>query len=60
MVSYLTVNSSITILVSLSDHLINLVICQLLSNGCHDVTELSSGDEAIVITVKDLEATLLA
>jgi len=49
-----TVDSAITILISLSDHLINLIICQLLTNGCHDMTELSSGDESVVITIEDL------
>jgi hypothetical protein len=58
--SALTVNTSIAVLISLSDHLINLVISQFLSNGCHDVTELGSGDEAVVITIKDLEVTVLA
>jgi hypothetical protein len=56
----LTVNSSIAVLISLSDHLVNLIISQLLANGCHDVTELGSGDEAVVITIKDLEVTVLA
>lgn len=50
----LTVNSSITVLVSLSDHLINLVICQLLTDGGHNMTKLSSGNETIVVAVKDL------
>jgi hypothetical protein len=49
-----TVNSSITILISLPNHLINLIICQLLTNGCHDMTELSGGDETIIVTIEDL------
>jgi hypothetical protein len=49
-----TVNASITILISLSDHLINLIICQLLANGCHDMAKLSSRDESVVVTIKDL------
>jgi hypothetical protein len=49
-----TVNSSITILISLSDHLINLIIRQLLTDGCHNMTELSSRDEAVVVTVENL------
>jgi hypothetical protein len=51
----LTVDPSISILVSLSDHLIDLVISQLLSNGCHDMTEFSGRDESIVVTIKDLD-----
>jgi hypothetical protein len=50
----LTVNSSITILIGLSDHLINLIIRQLLTNGCHDMTKLSSRDEAVIVTIEDL------
>lgn len=50
----LTVDSSITILISLTNHLINLVISQLLADRCHDMTKLSSGDKAIVIAVEDL------
>lgn len=52
----LTVDPSITILVGLPDHLINLVVGQLLSNRGHDVTELSGGDKAVVITVENLES----
>lgn len=51
----LTVDSAITILVSLSDHLINLVIGELLADGGHDVSEFGSGNEAVVIAVEDLE-----
>jgi hypothetical protein len=54
-----TVDSSITILISLSDHLINLIICQLLANGCHDMTELSSRNESVVITIEDLSGQCL-
>jgi hypothetical protein len=49
-----TVDPSITILISLSNHLINLIICQFLTNRCHDVAKLGGGDETIVITVEDL------
>ena len=52
----LTVDSTITILIGLADHLINLIIGQLLTNGGHDVAELGSRDEAIVIAVEDLES----
>ena len=50
----LTVDATIAILVSLANHLINLVICELLANGCHDVTELGCRDETVVVTVKHL------
>lgn len=55
---YLTVNASVTVLVSLTDHLINLVVSQLLSDGGHDVTELSGRDEAVVVTIEDLDPTV--
>jgi hypothetical protein len=53
-----TINSSITILISLSNHFINLIICQLLTNRCHDMAELGGGDETIVVTIKDLRGSL--
>ena len=52
----LTINAAITVLVSLPDHLIDLVVGQLLANGGHDVAQLSGGNEAVVVTVKDLES----
>jgi len=51
----LTINASIAILVGLADHLVNLVISQLLANRGHDMTELGGGDEAVVVAVEDLE-----
>lgn len=51
---FLTVNSAIAILISLPDHLVNLVIGKLLADGSHDVTKLCSGDETIVVTIEDL------
>ena len=49
-----TVDAAIAVLVSLADHLVNLIVSELLANGCHDVAQLSSGDEAIVVTVEHL------
>lgn len=49
-----TVNTSITVLVSLPDHLINLIVCELLTDRGHNVSQLSSGNEAIVVTVEYL------
>jgi hypothetical protein len=49
-----TVDSPVTVLVSLSNHLIHLVVSQLLANGCHDMAKLSSGDKTVVVTIKDL------
>lgn len=49
-----TINSSIAILISLADHLIDFLVGQLLANGCHDMAKLGCGDEAVVIAVEDL------
>jgi len=49
------VDTSIAVLVGLADHLVNLIIAQLLADRGHDVAQLSGGDETVVITVEDLE-----
>lgn len=49
-----TINTSITVLVSLADHLVNLLVGQLLANRCHDMAKLGSRDETVVITIEDL------
>lgn len=50
-----TVNATIAILVGLADHLVDLVISELLADRRHDVTELGGGDEAVVVTVEHLK-----
>lgn len=55
-----TVNASVAVLVSLANHLIDLIISQLLADRGHDVTQLSSRDEAIVVTVEDLDCLVSA
>ncbi|KAK8957619.1 hypothetical protein KSP39_PZI001215 [Platanthera zijinensis] len=54
----LVVDLSITINISFADHLINLLICQLLSKVCHDMAKLGSRDEPILILVKHPEGLL--
>jgi len=49
------INTPIAVLVGLADHLVNLVIGKLLTDGGHDVTELGSGDEAVVVAIEHLE-----
>lgn len=49
-----TINSSVPVLVSLSDHLIDFVIGQLLPNGGHDVAQLSSRNESVIVTIEHL------
>jgi len=51
----LTINASIAVLVSLPDHLVDLVVGQLLADGGHDVTQFGGRDETVVIAVEDLE-----
>lgn len=51
----LTIDATIAILVSLADHLVDLVISELLTNRSHDVTKLSSRNEAVVVAVEHLE-----
>lgn len=50
----LTVNAPVAVLVGLTDHLVNLVIGQLLADRRHDMTKLGRRNEAVVVTVKDL------
>lgn len=50
----LTINAPVTVLVSLADHLINLVICKLLADRGHDVAQFSGRDEAVIVTVENL------
>jgi len=46
---------TITIDISLSDHLIDLLIGELLSEVGHNVSKLSSGDKTVSISIEDLE-----
>lgn len=54
-VAALTVDAAVSVLVSLSDHLVDLVVGQLLADRGHDVAQLGSGDESVVVAVEDLE-----
>ena len=50
-----TIDPSIAILVSLPDHLIHLIISQLLSDARHDVTQFGGRNEAVVVAVENFE-----
>lgn len=50
-----TVDSPVPVLIGLPDHLIDLVVCQLFTDGRHHVAEFCRGDEAVVVTIEDLE-----
>ena len=52
---WLTIDAPVTVLVSLTNHLIDLVVGKLLANRGHDVTQFSSRDETVVVTVEHLE-----
>ena len=51
----LVVNVTVTIDVSLTDHLIDLFVGQLLTKICHDVTQLGRRDQPVAITIEDFE-----
>jgi len=51
----LTVDPPVSVLVSLPNHLIHLVIRQFLSNRCHNMAQFSGRDEAVVVPVKHFE-----
>lgn len=53
-----TVNTTIAILVRLADHLVNLIVGELLTDRRHDVTKLGCGNEAVVVTIEYLEAII--
>merc|ERR1719510_2486784 len=51
----LVVDLAIPVDVCLADHLIHLLICELLPEIGHHVAELGRTDEAVAIAIKDLE-----
>ncbi|KAF2653122.1 t-SNARE [Lophiostoma macrostomum CBS 122681] len=51
----LTVNSPIAVLISLPDHLINLVVSQFLADRGHDMAQFGSRDIAVVVAIEHLE-----
>jgi hypothetical protein len=50
----LTVNTPVTVLVGLADHLIDLVVGQLLADRGHDMAQLGRRDETVVVAIEDL------
>mmetsp|Transcript_5766 Transcript_5766/g.11783 ORF Transcript_5766/g.11783 Transcript_5766/m.11783 type:complete len:206 (+) Transcript_5766:195-812(+) len=54
----LVVDLPVTVNVGLADHLVNLLVGQLLTKVGHHVTQLSSGDEAVAVLVEHLEGLL--
>jgi hypothetical protein len=54
-----TVNATIAVLIGLPDHLVDLLVRELLADRGHDVAEFGCGDEAVVVAVKDLFVELV-
>merc|ERR1711879_105825 len=53
----LVVDVTITINISLSDHLIDFLVGEFLSKVGHNVTELSGRNETVAISIEDLKAS---
>merc|ERR1719444_193145 len=51
----LIVDLSVTINISLADHFVNFLICKLLTQVGHHMTELSCANETVAIAIEDLE-----
>merc|ERR1712038_866278 len=51
----LVVNVTITVDIGLTDHLIDFLVGELLTEVGHDVTKLGSGYQTVTITIEDLE-----
>jgi hypothetical protein len=51
----LVVDLTVAVNVSLADHLVDLLVGELLAEVGHDVPELRSGDEAVAVLVEDAE-----
>jgi hypothetical protein len=51
-----TINPAIAVLIRLPDHLVDLIVGELLTDAGHDMPQLGSADKAIVVAIKDLES----
>merc|ERR1719478_1408185 len=54
----LVVDLAVTVNVGLADHLVDLLVGELLAEVGHDVAELSRRDEAVAVLVEDAEGLL--
>ena len=52
------IDLSIAIEVGLLNHLVNLLVCQLLPHLGHHIPQLCRGDEAIAVLVKDTKCVI--
>ncbi len=52
---FLVVDLAITIDISLADHLVHLLVSELLAEVGHDVSQLGGGDESVTVLVEHLE-----
>merc|ERR1719502_551738 len=53
---FLVIDLTLPIHVCFSDHLINLLVCQLFTKVCHDMAQLCSADKTVSIFVKNFES----
>ena len=51
----LIINGTVTVLICLINHLIDLLICQFLTELAHDSGELIAIDQTVAIAIKELE-----
>lgn len=52
---FFVVNVSITINISFSNHFINFIVCQFFSKIGHNVSQFSSWDKSVSISIEDFE-----
>ncbi len=51
----LVVDLPVTVHIGLANHLVDLLVCQLLAEVGHDMAKLSRRNEAVAVLVEDLE-----
>jgi len=49
------IDLTVTIDISLTDHLVDLLVCEFLAQICHHVTQLGRRDEAVAVLVEHSE-----
>merc|ERR1712100_764825 len=52
----LIIDLAITVNISFPDHFIDLLICELLAQIGHNMTQLGSADETVAVAIKHLES----
>lgn len=52
----LVVHPSVTVGIGFADHVVDLLVAQILAQGDHDLPNLGWGDVTVVVLVEDLES----